>query len=157
MSYGIDDTFDPTGEPELDDFTPIPSGRYVVRIEEAKGEHHERSGGAQAVLKLKIVDGEFRNRVIFGRHWMRHTSTGATEIGRKQLASAYRAAGLGKARVSALGGRVMEAYVKFVPAKGEWDAKNEVSGYYPAKGGGSGPPPSGRQSPPPPTDEDLPF
>lgn len=59
-------TFDPKKVKNLEDFEPVPTGSYPVWVEETKAEVTEE-GKNRLALKMRVVEGEYKNRYIFDR------------------------------------------------------------------------------------------
>lgn len=89
------------------------------------------SGGLILTLRAKIIDGENKDREFTTRLNIINSSEKAQKIARAELAAICQAVGLpGIQNGEELYKRPFSGKVKFIPAEGEYGAKNELSGQY---------------------------
>lgn len=81
-------------EEQAKTFEPIPEGIYTVRIEEVT-DKETRNGGIMINIKERVVDGQFKNRVVFQKiNIVCPTSEIAERIGKETFAKIAFAAGV---------------------------------------------------------------
>jgi hypothetical protein len=81
----LDEPFDTdqeegTNPPEL-----IPPGKYAAEIEDAHVQRTKNGAGQMVCLRLRIVEGEHENRVVFDNILIQHTSADAQKFGRQKF------------------------------------------------------------------------
>ncbi len=131
---------DTSTPPESDGaFDLIPAGWYQVEIDSADGEDFstEKGRGQRVKLVNKISGPTHEGRLLWDRIIISHTgSQQAADIGNEKLrAAAYHAGVPQLSDTDQLVGRKLEARVGIRPARGQYEAQNEVKAYR-ALGGG---------------------
>lgn len=141
--------FDATQVDPTNNFEVIPAGEYTVIITESERKFTKSGDGNYLQLTLEIQDGEFRGRKLFDRLNLDNPNRTAVEIAQRQLSQICHALGELQLRDSSqLHFKPLIAKVKVRPARGEYDASNEVSGYQSATlSGAAAPAASARPSP----------
>lgn len=129
--YGPD--FDPNKEPEPDDFSALPDGKYPCMITETeiKG---TQSGGEMLVVVFTVNSPDYEGRKIWGRFNLKNKSAKAVRISRAQFASLLRAAGIRQVHDSSelLNASVLvNVTTRKYTRDGEERVANEVKGYEP--------------------------
>jgi hypothetical protein len=123
-------------EPSNGDFQPIPAGWYACEIETAELKTTKAGTGQYLCVGQTIVDEKFSGRKLFTNINLNNPNQTSEEIGMRLFASLGLACGLPSISDSdQLLGNVVEARVKITPAKGEYEAGNDVTAYRIAKGG----------------------
>lgn len=113
------------------DFEPLPAGLYTVSIASAELTPTKDGSGQYIKLKLNIVAPTHQGRTIFSNLNIRNQSAKAEEIGRQQLGSILRAINLAAIEdTDQLIGGVMDVKVTVKAATDQYQAGNEVKGYY---------------------------
>ncbi len=109
---------------------PVPTGWYNVIMTESEEKPTNAGDGSYLNIQLKIVDGDFANRVLFARLNLNSASEKAREIAYKQLSAICHATGQMQIQQSSqLHGLPFQARAVHVPADGEYDEKNDIKGY----------------------------
>lgn len=114
-------------------FEALPAGDYVVAIVGSELEKTKAGTGDRLELKLQILDGTFRGRVLFDGLNVRNPSAQAQQIAQATLSAICRAVGVMTPKDSAeLHNKPMIA--KVVQDKYQGELKNKVKGYKPVTG-----------------------
>ena len=117
---------------EDNDFAALPDGEYPCIISESEMKETNAKTGKYLQLRLDIISGPYKNRVIFDRLNLQNPNDKAVEIAKKQLASLCRATGRLKIKDSSeLHNIPVMARLKFKKGNGEWDDSNDVKKYLP--------------------------
>ena len=118
------------------DFEPLPAGLYTVSIASADLTPTKDGSGQYIKLKLNVIAPTHQGRTIFANLNIRNQSAKAEEIGRQQLGSILRAINLAAIEdTDQLIGGVMDVKVTIKAATDQYQAGNEVKGYYAPAGG----------------------
>ena len=152
------DGFDAENVEPRQAFDLLPPGKYKVVISASEEKKTKKNDGSYLSLEMTVLDGGHEGRKVFDRLNLNNPSDVAAGIARQTLSAICRAVGVGKPGSSSdLHDIPLVAVVKIVPAKGEYEAKNEVKGYESAGAGGpttpvlatpAKPQPQGGASPP---------
>lgn len=128
------------------DFTPIPAGDYAVTVKDAELNATKDGTGQYIKLRLDVTGPDHSGRVIFANLNIRNKSSAAEQIGRAQLGSLMKAAGLATLTDtdqligSSLVVKVAIREARTDPATGKtYEASNEVKAYKAAEGGMTAP------------------
>ena len=109
-------------------FEPIPAGDYTAMITESEIKPTKAGTGAYLQLVWEIVDGVYQGRKLWQRINVQNQSQQAEEIGQRQLSNICHAVNMLQVQDSAeLHNRPAIVKVKFVPADGQYNAKNEIT------------------------------
>lgn len=77
----------------MDDFTPIPANEYISQIVKSEVKDTKNKDGKRLVMQEKILEGEYKGRIVFiGLNIINPNST-AVEIAHKELRSICDACG----------------------------------------------------------------
>ena len=118
------------------DFRPLPAGDYTVSIMSADLTPTKDGSGQYIKLKLSVLAPTHQGRIVFANLNIRNQSAKAEEIGRQQLGSILRAINLAAIEdTDQLIGGVMDVKVTVKAATDQYQAGNEVKGYYAPAGG----------------------
>jgi hypothetical protein len=117
--------------PESDrSYDLIPDGWYTAKITKADLRPTKDRSGQLIAVRYDIVGPSHQGRVIFANINLRNRNPEAERIGREQLGSVMRAVGLAKLEdTDQLIGGELQIKVKTSPAKGDYEARNDVSGF----------------------------
>ena len=116
-------------EPQSD-FSPLPVGNYTVVITTSEMKPTKTGNGQYLQLTLQVVEGEFKNRLIFDRLNIQNPNSVAQQIAQKALSSICRAVGVMHPRDSEeLHDKVFQVKLGIRPASGEYGESNIVRGY----------------------------
>lgn len=123
------------------DFAPIPAGDYAVTVKDAELKATNDGTGQYIKLRLDVTGPTHVGRVIFANINIRNKSSAAEQIGRAQLGSLMKAAGLATLTdTDQLIGAGMIVKVAIREARTDattgktYEASNEVKAYKAAEG-----------------------
>ena len=111
------------------DFSPFPAGDYNLLIEEAEIKRTKNGEGQYLALRLQVLDGPHKGRLLFDRITIQHSNDKAVEIGRKALIVLSRAIGQAVSESAQLLNKTCRAKVKIRPEQNGYAASNEVAWY----------------------------
>lgn len=112
-------------------YEAIPAGEYQVVITESTMKPTKNGGGQYLQIKLQVVDGPAKSRVLFDRLNLVNSNDMAVQIAKATLSAICRAVNVLTPKDSAeLHNKPMTAIVKCVKDD-EGNLRNEVSGYKP--------------------------
>ena len=124
------------------DFEPLPAGKYLTVITDSQMKPTKSGTGHFLELTFQVIDGPFKNRLLWARLNLDNPSETAVKIARGQLSALCRAVNVLQPRDSLELHNiplVIKVGVKRRDDTGEFT--NEVKGFAP-RGGGSGGSPS---------------
>ena len=114
-----------------DSFEPIPAGRYQALIDESEVVSTKSGSGQMLILTWKVLEGEFKGRLVFDRLNIQNQSKMAEEIAQRQLSTLCHAVGVLQLKTSEqLHG--IPCTIKVVVRKdesGQYADQNEVKDY----------------------------
>jgi hypothetical protein len=93
--------FDATTVEPVNDFDPIPAGKYVAVITASQFKENKNKTGEYLELVFQIVEGEYKNRLLWARLCLSHPNQTTAKIARGHLAGICRAVGILTPRDSA--------------------------------------------------------
>lgn len=129
-------SFDASNINPAADFDPLPDGEYPVIIIDSAFEPMKNGSGTSLKLTLQVIDGNFKDRLLWSRLSLQHTSEKAQDIAQRQLSAICHAVNvLQLSDTVQLHNRPLIAKVKFIAATSEYKAKNEISAYKPYTNG----------------------
>jgi hypothetical protein len=121
--------FDANGVQPAESFEPIPPGKYRAAIVESEVCETRAKTGTYAKFTWAILDGPFANRRIWQNCNLANPNPKAEEIGQRELSAVCHACGkLRPGDSAALHNIPCIIKVKIAPAKGEYEARNEIAG-----------------------------
>lgn len=82
-----------TVEPNAD-FEPIPAGKYLAAITESEIKDNKAGTGSYLQLTFTILEGEFKNRVLWARLNLDNPNATAVKIARAELSAICHAVGV---------------------------------------------------------------
>jgi len=116
-------------EPQSD-FSPLPVGNYTVVITQSEMKPTKSGNGQYLQLTLQVVEGEYKNRLIFDRLNIQNPNSVAQQIAQKALSSICRAVGVMHPKDSEeLHDKPFSVKIGIRPASGEYGESNIVRGY----------------------------
>jgi len=122
--------FNSSEEKGMDDFSPVPVGKYLAMIVESELKDNSNQNGKILSLRVKIIDGEHKGRLVFDNLNIVNPSEQAMEISRKALASIGKAVGAGTfTDTEVLHGKPMLITVGMTKATPQYPARNKISFY----------------------------
>lgn len=142
--------FDATRHDPNVGFDPIPAGDYVAMVTDSDVKPTKANTGSYLQLTWEVLeDGPYKGRKIWQRMNIQNQNKQAEEIGMRELSNVCHAVGVLHVQDSAeLHNRPCVLKVKYVPADGQYSAKNEVSSCEPVNGGPKNPAPAAVASAP---------
>jgi len=116
-------------EPQSD-FSPLPVGNYTVVITQSEMKPTKTGNGQYLQLTLQVVEGEYKNRLIFDRLNIQNPNSVAQQIAQKAFSSICRAVGVMHPKDSEeLHDKPFSVKIGIRPASGEYGESNIVKGY----------------------------
>ena len=132
-------------------FEPIPAGKYLAAITASEMKPTKNGSGSYLQLTFTVLDGEYRNRVLWARLNLQNSNATAVKIARGELSAICRAVNVMQPRDSVeLHNIPLVITVKLKKRKDTDELSNEIKGYAP-KSAAAGQPqqvPSDDTSPP---------
>ena len=112
------------------DFSAIPPGDYMAQITDSEKKEARNKGNFYWKLTFKILEGEFKGRLLWVNLNLINSNPQAVEIANNELATICQACGkVAISDTSELHGTPMMITVKVTPATSEYAEGNAVSGY----------------------------
>jgi len=114
----------------MDDFSPIPAGEYDVEIVKSEIKDTKAGDGKRLLLQFKVLNGEYKGRIVFNGLNIVNPNPTAVEISMKELRSICDA--VGKAQVSdsaELHAIPLKIVVAIKPADANWPEQNVIKKY----------------------------
>lgn len=113
-----------------DSFDPLPAGWYPVIISDSEEKPTRAGTGSYLQLELTVIEGEYEGRRVWDRLNLKNPNQTAVEIAQRALSAICRAVGnMTPGDSTALHDVPFEVKLSVKPAKGEYEASNEVKGY----------------------------
>lgn len=132
--------FDATQVAPQDTFDPLPAGWYTVIISDSEMKPTKDQKGEYLHLELTVIEGEFENRRAWDRLNLVNPNQTAVEIAQRALSAICHAVGVMAPNDSTeLHDRPFQVKLSVRPAKGEYEASNDVKGYRPIGEGAAAP------------------
>lgn len=117
-------------EPDKGVGDPVPSGWYIVAVDESDVKPTKAEGGFYLECRFNILDGAYQGRKLFARFNLRNANAQATEIGQRQLSALAHAVGVMMVNDSQdLHGKPLKVKVKVRPAKDDYEPSNDITAY----------------------------
>jgi hypothetical protein len=111
-------------------FEAIPAGKYVAAITESEMKPTKSGQGNYLQLTFTILEGEYRNRMLWARLNLENTNTQAVTIARSELSAICRAVGVMTPRDSSeLHNLPLVISVKLRKRDDTGELTNEIKGY----------------------------
>ena len=122
--------FDATKVDPRGTFEPLPADWYEVVITASEEKPTKAQTGSFLELKLEVVDGQYKGRLLFDRLNLNNPNKIAEEIAASTLSAICHAVGVMNPEDSSeLHDRPLMVKVVVKPADGAYSASNEVKGY----------------------------
>ena len=114
----------------LDDYSPIPSGRYPAMIVKSEYKKTKAGDGSYLQLNIKIHEGKHKGKMVFDRLNLNNPNPVAVEIANKALNTICQACGkVGVQDSEELHGIPMTVTVRFKPETAANPASNDITYY----------------------------
>ena len=111
-------------------FEPIPAGKYLAAITESEMKPTKNGSGKYLQLKFTIIEGEYKNRVLWARLNLENPNATAVKIARAELSAICHATGVMTPRDSIeLHNLPMVISVKCRKRGDSGELDNEIAGY----------------------------
>ncbi len=118
-----------TVEPTAD-FEPIPAGKYLAAITDSEMKPTKSGTGSYLQLTFTILEGEYKNRVLWARLNLNNPNATAVKIARSELSAICRAVGVMQPKDSVeLHNLPLLITVKLKKRQDTGELVNEVKGY----------------------------
>jgi len=122
-------TVDPQSE-----FTPLPAGEYLVMATDSEVKQTKNGNGQYLQMTLQVLDGPYKNRLIFDRINIQNTNSTAQEIGQRALSAMCHAVGVLQVSDSAQLHHIPFTVRVSVRQDPQYGDSNEVKAYKSAAG-----------------------
>lgn len=123
--------FDASKVEPQESFEPIPAGTYIAVIEESEVKTTKAGNGQYLKLRWKILDGQYKGRVLFGNLNVSNTNAEAERIGQRQLSALCHAVGVLQLQdTQQLHAKPVKIKVKIrTDETGKYGDQNEITAY----------------------------
>lgn len=112
------------------DFEPIPAGKYLAVITESEVKPNRAATGSYLQLTFQIIDGEFKNRVLWARLNLDNPNGTAVKLAKAELSAICRAVGVMAPNDSTdLHDLPLVINVKLKRRKDTDELQNQIAGY----------------------------
>lgn len=119
----------------LSDISPIPKGEYIACITDSEMKPTKDNSGQYLALTFQVLEGEYKDRFLWGNLNLMNRSPKAVEIAQRELSAICHAVNVMNVQDSEqLHNIPMQIKVKLIPAQGQYQEKNEISAYNPIQG-----------------------
>jgi len=113
-------------------FDPIPAGKYLAAITESEMKATKTGAGSYLQMTFTVLDGEYRNRMLWARLNLNNPNATAVKIARSELSALCRAVGVLQPRDSVeLHNIPLLITVKLKKREDTGELTNEIKGYEP--------------------------
>ena len=111
-------------------FEPLPAGRYLAAITESEMKPTKSGSGSYLQLTFTVLEGEYKNRVLWARLNLNNPNATAVKIARGELSAICRAVGVLQPRDSVdLHNLPLMITVKLKKRDDTGELTNEIKGY----------------------------
>ena len=122
--------FDANNVDPATDFEPLPAGKYVAVITTSEMKPTKSGSGHYLELTLQVIDGPFKNRMIWSRLNLDNPNRQAVQIAQGELSAICRAVGVLQPKDSIeLHNLPLQITVKCKKRDDTGDVVNEIRGY----------------------------
>lgn len=112
------------------DFEPIPAGKYLAIITDSEMKPTKNGNGSFLELTFQVIDGPYKNRLLWSRLNLDNPNKQAVEIARAQLSALCRAVGVMQPKDSfELHNLPLQITVKCKRREDTDEIVNEIRGY----------------------------
>jgi hypothetical protein len=118
-----------TVEPNAE-FEPLPAGKYLAAITESELKPTKNGSGKYLQLTFTVIEGEYKNRILWARLNLDNTNQTAVKIARSELSAVCRAVGVMAPKDSLeLHDLPLVITVKLKKRQDTGELTNEIKGY----------------------------
>ena len=111
-------------------FEPLPAGKYLAAITESEMKPTKSGSGSYLQLTFTILEGEYKNRVLWARLNLNNPNATAVKIARSELSAICHAVGVMQPRDSVdLHNLPLVITVKLKKRDDTGELTNEIKGY----------------------------
>lgn len=111
-------------------FEPLPAGKYVAAITESEMKPTKSGSGSYLQMTFTILEGEYKNRVLWARLNLNNPNATAVKIARSELSAICHAVGVMQPRDSVdLHNLPLVITVKLKKRDDTGELTNEIKGY----------------------------
>jgi len=111
-------------------FDPVPAGKYLAAITESEMKPTKNGNGSYLQLTFTILEGEYKNRVLWARLNLNNANATAVKIARSELSAICHAVGVMQPRDSVeLHNLPLIITVKLKKRDDNDELSNEIRGY----------------------------
>ena len=111
-------------------FEPIPAGRYLAAVTASEMKTVKSGSGSYLQLTFTVLEGEYKNRVLWARLNLNNPNTTAVKIARGELSAICRAVGVMQPKDSVdLHNLPLVITVKLKKRADNDELTNEIKGY----------------------------
>ena len=111
-------------------FDPLPAGKYLAAVTESEMKPTKSGNGSYLQLTFTILDGEYKNRVLWARLNLNNPNATAVKIARSELSAICHAVGVLQPKDSVqLHNLPLVITVKLKKREDTGSLTNEVKGY----------------------------
>ena len=122
--------FDANNVDPATDFEPIPAGKYVAIITDSEMKPTKSGSGHYLELTFQVIDGPFKNRLLWSRLNLDNPNAQAVQIAQGELSAICRAIGVMQPKDSIeLHNLPLLITVKCKKREDTGDVTNEIRGY----------------------------
>jgi hypothetical protein len=113
-------------------FDPIPAGKYLAAITESEMKATKTGAGSYLQMTFTVLDGEYKNRMLWARLNLNNPNATAVKIARSELSALCRAIGVLQPRDSVeLHNIPLLITVKLKKREDTGELTNEIKGFEP--------------------------
>lgn len=124
--------FDATQVEPAGSFEPLPAGKYVALIADSEHKTTKAGTGEYVELKLEVIDGEHKGRLVFDRLNLKNPNPQAVAIAKSTLSAICRAVNVHRpGSTPELHGKPLLVNVGVKKRSDNGELTNEVKGYGP--------------------------
>jgi len=121
-------------------FDPIPAGKYLAAITESEMKPVKSGNGSYLQMTFTVLDGEYKNRVLWARLNLNNPNATAVKIAKSELSALCRAVGVMQPRDSVeLHNIPLLITVKLKKREDTGELTNEIKGFEPKAAAASQP------------------
>jgi len=118
-------------------FEPLPAGKYLAAVTESEMKPTKSGNGSYLQLTFTVLDGEYKNRVLWARLNLDNPNETAVKIARSELSAICHAVGVMQPRDSVeLHNLPLMINVKLKKREDTGELTNEIKGYTPKPAAG---------------------
>jgi len=123
--------FNGAGQEAMDDFSVVPADTYNVQIVKSEVVKTKAGDGTLLKTQMKIIDGKFKGRIIFGQYNLTNPNPQAVEISKRQMKTLCDAVGKpdGVKDSNELHNIPFQFKLSIKPAQGVYAEQNEIKFY----------------------------